>query len=1184
MLGKRIISTFLLVLMLVSSLSLAISAAENENAGGATDTVVYEYNTNRFKPTMNYLTGEVYDEEGEVIPNVKIDTQEEKLEIMDLRLEQNGYRLYIDEYSGEVAIECIATGDVMFTNPYDVSARSDKELSDDEKTLFLSQLLITYEDTSNNNATTTYKSYVHAVKGGDIKNTTASQINVKYIKNGIRVEYSIGRIDTRYLVPERIRQEKFETMIRDVAIAAGCTDHEARMLRNYFELKDVDAYVSKFKDPVKQEEQRKDFLKKYPMVEDNGPVYVFTGATKKEYKAIETIIKKYCPDYTYEELDSEHLELNYTPDDKNEALFKIALEYTIDENGFSVRLPANGIRFDESIYRLENIEILPFMGAGHNPNAGYTFFPDGSGTLFDFQELAKKNTATYFYGDFYGDDFAYYNLGTGAPHNEVVRYPVFGLKEDIEDSEGNIDSRGFLAVVEEGDAMMMLYSYHSPEYNSVRMSVNPRPYDEYELSDVISVAGDAMWTVVSPRKYTGNFTIRYVMLTDPDDIAAGKGLYETTYVGMAKAYRNYLIQNGVLTQLTAEDIKENIPLYIETFGAIETTERFLSVPYDTMKALTSFDDIRKMYDELSAYGVDNINFVLTGYGKGGLTEDQVPYNLKWDKSVEKEMKFEELVAYAKDKGFGIYPDFDFAFVSSSSNGMFDGLTLKKHAVMTIDGRYTSKREYSATRQTYVSYFELAISPAYFEHFYTHLTQEYLEYDPIGISVSSLGSYLSSDFDEDEPYHREDSKEFTEEAFKYFDDNYNSILTSGGNAYTWKYVDHITNIATDSSRHARSSATVPFLGIVLHGYIQTAGEPINMEGNTDYAILRSIENGAALNFVLSYRNTAELKQYSDTSEYYSVRYDIWFADLVEYYTEVNDLLKDLQLSPIKDHYFLEGARVPNNDEIIKDSQNALMDAIQKEIEDAKTEKEELRLKLQAIRKNLYEMDEILPTACDALVEGSVGYKYESIKTKLTDLQSAISNLTAKEDAYKTAKENYEADPSNATNLAIMNNAQAAADAALNQMKTKYDDYKKASAEVIALGEGYVAKYELAHDNIDMLREYEAYPETIIVELEQLNGDLEADYINLKDLVDLMKDEAAEAVKDIEIKYAELLIPPVEEEKVEEVFDPYAAATNSIAYEEYENGKAFVFNFNNYAVKVQINGVYYTVGAYSYLVMN
>lgn len=1194
MLMKRIISTFLVVLMIVSSLSLVVSAEET-----ATTTPVYEYNTSKVKPTMNYLTGYLLDEKGNDIkdPDSRIDTQEEKLEIMDLRLEKDGYRLYVDEYSGEVAVECLATGDVLFSNPYGVGA-NDTIAAKDKKANMLSQFYIKYIDKSNNNQTSEYYSFRDAVKAGDYESNGASQLEVKYIKNGLRVEYSIGRIDSRYLVPERISKEKFENEIFNVAIEAGATAFEQNLLLSFFSLKDLEAHVALFSDPVKAEEQREDFLKRYPMTA-KGPVYVFTGVTKREYKSIEAIIKKYCPDYTYEELDSEHLALNYSPSDKNEALFKLSLEYTIDKDGLSVRVPANGIRFDETIYRVETLQVLPFMGAGANPNTGYTFFPDGSGALFDFEKLSKLIGDTWFHGTVYGQDFAFSTINAETPHNQIIRYPVFGLVENQKDEDGNERSRGFVAVVEEGESLMTLSSYHTTQYNSVIMQINPRPYDVYKLSDAISTAGDTPLTVVSPRKYTGDFRIRYTMLTDPD-VKTGDGYYETTYVGMAKAYRDYLVNKGILTKLTDKDVEEDIPLYIKTFGAIETTEKFLSIPYNTMKALTSFDDIRKMYDELSEEDVKNINFVLTGYSKGGLSVDKMPYNLKWDKAVEKEMDFEELLKYAKDNGFGLYPDFDFAFVGD--NGLFDGMSLMEHAVKTIDDRYTSKREYSATRQAYVNYFELAMSPAYFSRFYEHLTKDYSKTEPIGISVSSLGMYLNSDFDEDEPYHREDSKEFTAEAFKYFDEHYSKVMTSGGNVYSWKYVDYITDVATDSSRHGRSSATVPFLGMVLHGFVQTAGTAVNMEGNIDYAMLRAIENGSALQFVLSYRNTALLKENEDTSDYYSVRYDIWLNDVIARYHEINDVLKGVQTSTIDDHKFVEGVRVPNADEIAADTKNQLFDAIYQNIVDAANAKETLRATLQNVRKYVEEWNEYV-----VATEGTAEILSTKGAEQLTALKAAIEAANAaKATLNATEKELKDTTAERDTKHAIENKDDAlkaeiealnakitelteklAADTtayntAADDLKAKYDAYKATMSDAKAIADDYVAKYVFAKDNFAKLSENDVYTPEIISKIELDLAALKDDYTALVALAEKLGTEDADVVK-AEDDYKDLLVPAVEEEKEEvvEEYNKYKAADNSIVYERYSNGTQFLLNFNNYAVKVYVNNTYYIIDAYGYL---
>ena len=178
------------------------------------------------------------------------------------------------------------------------------------------------------------------------------------------------------------------------------------------------------------------------------------------------------------------------------------------------------------------------------------------------------------------------------------------------------------------------------------------------------------------------------------------------------------------------------------------------------------------------------------------------------------------------------------------------------------------------------------------------------------------------------------------------------MTSGGNAYTWKYVDHITDVALDSSRFSQAAASIPFLGMVLHGYVQFAGNPINMEGNIDYAMLKAIENGAALNFILSYQNTDILKESVLLSQYYSVRYDIWFEDVVGIYNELNSFMKDLQTSVIVDHKFIDGERVPDDDELLADARAELEAAIELEEKLAAAKTEEERKALLEARKGIY----------------------------------------------------------------------------------------------------------------------------------------------------------------------------------------------------------------------------------------
>ncbi len=1169
---KRIISTFLAVLMLMSACAVVAGAEEGETPRE------YTYNTNNTTATMDYKKGTYTAKDGTIYT---IETAEDKIAIMDYRYGNEDYELYVDAYSGEVALFSKKTGEYLFTNPYSAGTSIANNGTNGVKEEILSQLVVNYTDIASD-VDGTYYSYSWAA--------TRSQIIVKNIKGGIRVEYSIGREESRSLVPRQIAVTSFEEKILKVAKANmtndddGFTDED----KFYYDALASGAYFL-LKDPAKAATTAiaSEIKRTYPITK-TMPIYVLDeNLTEAQIKYVEQLLKTYCPDYSFEEMEEDHEYVGYEVPAENFPLFKMALEYTLDEQGLVVRLPANGIRFDETLYRLNYIDILPFMGAGTNPNPGYTFFPDGSGTLFDFEEIAVLGTRQLVTASMYGEDYAYHEVS--GQYEEILRYPVFGLKETetfevpVLDPDGKETGevrtvekdRGYVAIIEEGDSLMDLTSYHpgqTSEYNTVKVSVFPRPMDTYNVQDSISVGSNSEWTVVSSRKYTGNYKIRYIMLTDPD-VASGEGYYEPSYMGMAKAYREYLEKKDVLTRLTADSVEENIPLYIETFGAMLTTEKYLSIPFEVMTPLTSFKNITTMYDELKSEGVQNINFIMSGYTKGGMTGEYVPYNLKWEKAVSKEMSFEELVAYAKQEGFGLFPDFDFVF--ASQNGMFDGLSLKKHAVKTIDNRYTSKREYSATKHTYISYFDLALSPAYYSHFYEKFIPKYQEYSPVGISVSTLGSYLNSDFDEDEPYNRDDNKEFTMKAFEYLANNLGEaeVMTSGGNAYCWKYVDHITDVALDSSRYSISSAAVPFLGIVLHGYVELAGTPINMEGNLDYAFLKSLENGASMKFVLSYQNTDNLKENILLSNYYSVRYDIWYDDVVSMYNELNELLKDVQTSVITKHEFVEGAvRIPDADELEADARKLLEEAIATEeaLKNAAIEAE--RDKILSYRLAILYGTLDIKNANNSTVKDSLAYQRAEIENMInTDLIANILDAIGGDNDYTVAD-------------------------ALPVLKKIYAAVSESKDNVDALIETYnTAKegYEYLKQEGIFAEEHATFDAMIDAALDEAKVVVEGYHAIFEGLAQRAYDEIM--TFDPKAGAETYVYTPAEKEEDNKMVvssgTNYNADKNMVVYEVFDNGTAFLLNFNDYRVIIELSeeqyGAHagrYAVDAYGYIVLS
>lgn len=120
-----------------------------------------------------------------------------------------GFELYVQADTGEVAIKNTATGQVLFTNPYDANQHvSSAPTSASTATAWesiVSQLSIEYTDTKG--ATKTLSSYKDAAE--------QDQITITYVKNGISVNYTIGRSDARRICPMSTTREFFETQVLD---------------------------------------------------------------------------------------------------------------------------------------------------------------------------------------------------------------------------------------------------------------------------------------------------------------------------------------------------------------------------------------------------------------------------------------------------------------------------------------------------------------------------------------------------------------------------------------------------------------------------------------------------------------------------------------------------------------------------------------------------------------------------------------------------------------------------------------------------------------------------------------------------------------------------------------------------------------------------------------------------------
>ena len=664
----------------------------------------------------------------------------------------------------------------------------------------------------------------------------------------------------------------------------------------------------------------------------------------------------------------------YVDNSEVKPVFRCALEYSFNEDGtLSVRLPASSVTYDESIYAVTAITPLMYFGAGDmsvgtndgTGKSGYIFYPDGSGTVVDFDDFYAAGEMLIIESDVYGSDFAYATI-TGE-HREQVTMPVYGLVNKTPANatsvgKGSADTvmNGYFAIIEEGSSLARLgfeTGGASHKYASVYCSYTPSAFDEFEVIGASNDDSQKTYLIVSDCKYTGSYVTRIVMLSDEKlgETAYGKDkFYPATYVGMANYYRNYLKGNGTLKAL--ENLTEDLPLYIEALGSMKINAKFLTFPITKSIPLTTFGNISDMYGELKLAGetyeakakeydalaaketdpalkaqyeataaayrkvinITNVNFRLTGFGNGGMYATY-PTKVRWDKACGGAGALNELIKYANglswDKGekLGIYPEYDFMYINYTAT--FDGISVRGNVSKMVDNRYASKQTYNQISREWETDSSLVINPSALENLYSIFTRQYKNSGLTGVSVSTLGSDLNSNFDEDNPSNRNDAVEYVDFVLGSMKNNDNlDIMTDAGNIYSVKYASHILNAAIDSSHFRYASYAVPFTGMILHGYVNYTGAPLNYAGTPSYNILRSIENGAALYYILCYQNTSYMKDDDALNQYYGVDYKTWFEDIAMNYAELNAAIGDLQSYQIVDHKIIIGERVISDEEV------------------------------------------------------------------------------------------------------------------------------------------------------------------------------------------------------------------------------------------------------------------------------
>lgn len=546
---------------------------------------------------------------------------------------------------------------------------------------------------------------------------------------------------------------------------------------------------------------------------------------------------------------------------------RIAYDVTLKDDQLSVSLPwylirepgvtyiknklgANKVDKGKTVL-LTDISVFPFLGATRNDmgDDGYLFVPDGPGALIKFGSNNGLNSQ--FIGTVYGEDLTYLNnydkTLINAMQQSKVLYPVFGIVREhnsltsiIDKGDTNADIIGSPAGVQTG-------------FNTVNARFTYRK--KYKV-------------ITSPTDGNGYF--RYedkgIRLSRSVDYFFGSG-DQASYVGMAKTYRNYLMQSKGLKKQEGSAV---VPLQLNIYGGT-TLNTFTGQSFVSM---TSFRQAEQIVDYFKEHGINNADIVYEGWGSKGDPVGQ-PYRFPPASDLGGNAGLTDFVKHAHNAGYNVYLE-DNSTVANSRKG----ISLGKDAVTDVLGNpfdfgYLDDHSYLLNSKKMMKSINSNIS-------------KYKKLGIDGISENGIGMMMNTDFSKSGYVSRAQTEVNYAKALDAQRAPFKQVRIANAAAFALANKTTIEYMPTDGSYLTVLDETVPFYQIALHGLVPYVLGNYNTFSEPAVQLLKGIELGGNVSFTVTAEPTQRLKN-SDNSYFYSTEFNVWKDTIVSEYKRVENVL-------------------------------------------------------------------------------------------------------------------------------------------------------------------------------------------------------------------------------------------------------------------------------------------------------
>lgn len=777
---------------------------------------------------------------------------EERLSKMEKITGSSGVELYLDTTNVDIAVRDTNSGGIWFSSPYDTG--SDAVASETIKNRMSSQIRVQMLNAQNEEIE--LLSYIDCI----LKN----QYSWTSIDDGVRIEMTLGTEEQRRLLPDAIPADSMEEYILDSL--------EGR------ELSKVEYFYKKYDVDEMSKGQAKEMTEKYPLLQEE-PIYILKSVSEREKNELEGYLKK--TDYTFELMEQDIERLGIETAETAKPYVKLAVEYTIDKDGaFYATIDCASVEYDNTNFVLSEIYLLEyFTAADYRDNTGYILLPDGSGSIMEFNS-AKQKSSTELTLETYGYDMAL-SYDVGAITRSQVILPVYAISS----AKGSV-----LCSVNRGAARTTLYASSGGTNSEKAYAGYALSFSDVDKFSFIEISTQQTWVISDAKAYSGQYELCYQFL-EPN----------SSYSQLAKAYREKLVDDGALKKKTDTD---EALLVLGTLGTVEYLDKILCFPVNRLIPLTDTDDIKTIADDLIDAGVNKLDFRYIGWANNGLN-NAITSNAKIEGALGTQKSLKETIAYLNKQGISMYLDSELQLVTENSS--LDSFRPTSDAVRLLNRQYANY--YSMNLATNAQDDETQVyllNKTKLSKVFQKYQKGYKKLGTDAMSLSSLGNLLYSDKNIKTPYGIEKAETAVKKILKEASDKY-SLMVTGGNAYTFAYADEIVELQGSDSGLMQTDYSVPFVQMVLHGYVSYTSASINHCGDSELEVLKAAENGAQLYYEVAYQNADKLKD-TEYSNFYAADYDKWSNDIKNTYQKMEKVFEGLQTETLEEHQYLTDAVV------------------------------------------------------------------------------------------------------------------------------------------------------------------------------------------------------------------------------------------------------------------------------------